>query len=70
MRRIAGQAFQLWMMRPFAGQRPAPKKRIMSAEITVTLPDETYRQAEHLATITGRAVADVLAEAEQFPAKP
>jgi len=34
----------------------------MSTQVTVTLPDDTYRQAEYLARLTGREVADVLAE--------
>lgn len=40
-----------------------PDKGIdMSTQVTVSLPDETYRRAEHLARLTGRAVADVLSE--------
>ena len=34
----------------------------MSTQVTVTLPDETYRRAAYLAQLTGRDVADVLAE--------
>jgi hypothetical protein len=34
----------------------------MSTQVTVTLPDETYRRAEYLARLTGREVADILAE--------
>ena len=34
----------------------------MSTQVTVTLPDETYRRAAYLARLTGRDVADVLAE--------
>jgi hypothetical protein len=34
----------------------------MSTQITLTLPDETYRRAVHLAQLTGRDIADVLAD--------
>ncbi len=34
----------------------------MSAQVTVTLPDDTYRRAEYLARMTGRDIADVLAD--------
>jgi len=34
----------------------------MSTQVTVSLPDETYRRAEHLARLTGRDVADILSE--------
>ncbi len=34
----------------------------MSAQVTVTLPDETYRRAEYLARLTNRGIADILAE--------
>lgn len=34
----------------------------MCAQVTVTLPDDTYRRAEYLARLTGRDIADVLAE--------
>lgn len=34
----------------------------MCAQVTVTLPDDTYRRAEYLARLAGRDIADVLAE--------
>lgn len=34
----------------------------MSAQVMVTLPDDTYRRAEYLARMTGRDIADVLAD--------
>jgi hypothetical protein len=34
----------------------------MSTLVLVTLPDDTFRRAEHLARMTGRDIADVLAE--------
>ncbi len=34
----------------------------MSAQVTVTLPDDTYRRAAYLARLTGRDIADILAE--------
>ena len=34
----------------------------MSAQVTVTLPDDIYRRAEHLAHLTGRDIAEVLAD--------
>jgi hypothetical protein len=34
----------------------------MSTQVTVTLPDEIYQRAERLAQLTGRNVADVLAD--------
>jgi predicted DNA-binding protein len=34
----------------------------MSTQVTLTLPDETYRRAQHLAQLTGRNIADVLAD--------
>lgn len=34
----------------------------MSMQVTVTLPDDTYRRAEYLARLTGRDIGDVLAE--------
>ena len=34
----------------------------MSTQVTVTLPDDTYRRAEYLARMTGRTIADVLAD--------
>lgn len=35
----------------------------MSTKITLTLPDEVYRRAEHLSQLTSRNVADILTEA-------
>ena len=34
----------------------------MSTQVLVTLPDETYRRADHLAQLTGRATPDLLAD--------
>ena len=34
----------------------------MTTQVTVTLPDDTARRAEYLAHLTGRDVADILAE--------
>jgi hypothetical protein len=34
----------------------------MSTQITLTLPDEVYRRAEHLSQLTSRNVADILTE--------
>ncbi len=34
----------------------------MSTQVTLTLPDATYRRAVHLARLTGRDIADVLAD--------
>jgi predicted DNA-binding protein len=34
----------------------------MGTQITLTIPDETYQRAEHLAQLTGRNIADVLAD--------
>lgn len=34
----------------------------MTMQVTVTLPDDTARRAEYLAHLTGRDVADILAE--------
>lgn len=34
----------------------------MSTQITVTLPDEVYRRADRLARLTGRSLADLLAD--------
>jgi len=34
----------------------------MSTQVTVTLPDDTVRRAEYLVRLTGREVADILAE--------
>ena len=35
----------------------------MSTRVVLTLPDEVYQRAERLAQLTGRAVADALADA-------
>jgi len=42
----------------------------MSTQILVTLPDETYRRAEHLAQLTGRNIADVLADTLDISLQP
>ena len=34
----------------------------MSTQVLVTLPDETYRRADHLARLAGRATPDLLAD--------
>ncbi|OIO91180.1 MAG: hypothetical protein AUK03_11810 [Anaerolineae bacterium CG2_30_64_16] len=34
----------------------------MSTQVLVTLPDETYRRADHLARLAGRATSDLLAD--------
>jgi len=36
----------------------------------VTLPDETYRRAEHLAQLTGQDIADVLADTIDISLQP
>jgi hypothetical protein len=42
----------------------------MSTQITLTLPDETYRRAVHLARLTGRDIADVLADTIDISLQP
>jgi predicted DNA-binding protein len=42
----------------------------MGTQVTVTLPDDTYRRAEYLARLTGRDIADVLAETIQLSLQP
>jgi predicted DNA-binding protein len=42
----------------------------MSTQVTVTLPDDTYRRAEYLARLTGRDIADVLAETIDLSLQP
>ena len=42
----------------------------MSTQVTVTLPDDTYRRAEYLARLTGRDIADVLAETIHLSLQP
>jgi predicted DNA-binding protein len=42
----------------------------MSTQVTVTLPDDTYRRAEYLARLTGRDIADVLAETLDLSLQP
>ena len=42
----------------------------MSMRVTVTLPDDVYRRAEHLARLTDRDVADVLAETIHLSLEP
>jgi hypothetical protein len=42
----------------------------MGTQVTVTLPDDTYRRAEYLARLTGRDIADVLAETLHLSLQP
>jgi len=42
----------------------------VSTQVTVTLPDETYRRAVHLAQLTGRDIADVLADTIDISLQP
>lgn len=42
----------------------------MSTEITLKLADATYERAAHLARLTGRPIADVLAEAIDISLQP
>jgi hypothetical protein len=42
----------------------------MATQVTVTLPDDTYRRAEYLARLTGRDIADVLAETLHLSLQP
>jgi predicted transcriptional regulator len=42
----------------------------MGTQVTVTLPDDTYRRAEYLARLTGRDLADVLAETLHLSLQP
>lgn len=42
----------------------------MTTQITLTLPDETYRRAVHLARLTGRDIADVLADTLDISLQP
>ena len=42
----------------------------MSTQVTVTLPDDTYRRAEYLARLTGRDIADALAETIYLSLQP
>jgi hypothetical protein len=42
----------------------------MGPQVTVTLPDDTYRRAEYLARLTGRDIADVLAETLHLSLQP
>lgn len=42
----------------------------MSTEVTVTLPDDVFRRAEHLAELTHRGVEDVLADAVRLSLTP
>ena len=42
----------------------------MSTQVTVSLPNDTYRRAEHLARLTGRAVADILSETIHLSLEP
>jgi hypothetical protein len=42
----------------------------MGTQVTVTLPDDTCRRAEYLARLTGRDIADVLAETLDLSLQP
>jgi hypothetical protein len=42
----------------------------MGTQVTVTLPDDTCRRAEYLARLTGRDIADVLAETLHLSLQP
>jgi hypothetical protein len=42
----------------------------MSTEVTVTLPDDVFRRAEHLAELTHRDVEEVLADAVRLSLAP
>ena len=42
----------------------------MSTQITLTLTDEIYRRAEHLARLTGRNIADVLSDTLDISLQP
>lgn len=42
----------------------------MSTQVTLTLPDDTYRRAEHLARLVGRDIADVLTDTIQLSLQP
>ena len=42
----------------------------MSTQISLTLPDEVYRRAEHLAKLVSREVTDVLVEAISLSLAP
>jgi hypothetical protein len=42
----------------------------MSTEVTVTLPDDVFRRAEHLASLTHRDVEEVLADALRLSLAP
>lgn len=42
----------------------------MSTQVTLDLPDETYRRMEHLAHLTGRDLSDVLTDAIESASWP
>ncbi|HVO71042.1 MAG TPA: hypothetical protein VMT24_13410 [Aggregatilineaceae bacterium] len=42
----------------------------MATQVTLSLPDETYRRAERLARLTGRQVNDVLADTIHISLQP
>jgi hypothetical protein len=42
----------------------------VSTQVTVTLPDDIYQRAEHLARLTGRNVAEVLADTIDLSLQP
>ena len=42
----------------------------MTTQVTLSLPDETYRRAERLARLTGRQVNDVLADTIHISLQP
>jgi predicted DNA-binding protein len=40
--------------------------KVMSNQITITLPDEVYKRAEHFARLANRGLASILADTIQF----
>lgn len=42
----------------------------MTTQVTLSLPDETYRRAERLARLTGRKVDDILADTLHISLQP
>jgi hypothetical protein len=42
----------------------------MTTQVTLTLDDETYRRAQHLAQLTGRTIADILADTIDISLQP
>jgi hypothetical protein len=42
----------------------------MSAQITVTLPDDVYHRVEHLSQRTGRSIPDLVAQTVELSVRP